>query len=167
MRFTTGSSTHRDRRGFTLLELMIVLAIMAVLLVLTVPVNTGRMDQTYIAETVDLVQQYQPLIEQYYRVTGAFPIDNQAAGLPEAQDILGNYLVSVEVVEGAMHLTLGSKIRPDLRGKIVTLRPIFVPDTANTPVSWVCGYDTIPANMLAAGENRSNVRPVSLPLSCR
>lgn len=163
MRFLKGVAAP----GFTLLELMIVLAIMAILLVLAVPVNTGRMDQTYIAESVDLVRQYQPLIEQHYRVFGVFPADNQAAGLPRAQDILGNYLTSVEVVDGAMHLTLGSKIRPDLRGKTVSLRPVFVPNTSNTPVSWICGNDAIPANMRAAGENRSNVPPVSLPLSCR
>ncbi len=167
IRLSNGIQAHCNPRGFTLLEMMIVLAIMAVLLVLTVPVNTGKMDQTYIAETKELVRRYQPLIEQHYRLFSQFPANNHAAGLPDADNILGNYLTSVELVNGAMHLTLGNKIRPDLKGKILTVRPIFVPDTNNTLISWICGNDTVPENMIAAGENRSDVPPVSLPLSCR
>lgn len=154
-------------RAFTLLEMMIVLAIVSVLMLAMIPANTGRIDQAYIAETIDLVRKYQPVISKYFDVHQEFPADNQAAGLPEAKTILGNYLTSVLVEDGAMHLTLGNKIRPELSGKVISLRPIFVPNTVNTPVSWVCANDSIPANMLAAGENRSNVPLASLPLSCR
>ena len=119
------------------------------------------------SESLNLVSGYQLQIEQYYMLNNEFPADNEAAGIPPSQAILGNYLEAAELVDGALHLQLGNKIRPELKGKFVSVRPIFVPGTANTPISWICGNDTVPPNMLAAGENRTDIESFRLPVSCR
>ncbi|MFT4520070.1 MAG: type IV pilus assembly protein PilA [Halioglobus sp.] len=153
--------------GFSLIEMVIVLAIIGILLVAILPSNQGRIDQTKLAESVKLMSQYQPQIVQHYQFNNEFPVDNKAAGMPDPDKISGNYLTAVFVVDGALHLQLGNKVRPELTNKFVTLRPVFVPGVENAPVSWICGYDAVPANMVAAGENRTDIEAGSLPLSCR
>lgn len=159
--------TSHSAKAFTLLEMLIVLAIISIMLVATIPAGGGKVDQVRVAETIDLVKRYQSQIAHYYRVHNEFPANNAAADLPEPTNIVGNYMSGVYLVDGALHLQLGNKIRQELNGKLVSIRPIFVPDVPNTPVSWICGNDTVPPEMLAAGENRTSVPNASLPLSCR
>lgn len=153
--------------GFTLLELVIVMAIIAIGLVAMIPVNTGKLDQTRVVETVALVKPYQLLVEGYYRTHGDFPIDNEAIDMPAPEKIIGNYMTAAFLQKGAIHIQLGNKIGPELTEKILSLRPVFVPDEGYAPVSWVCGYDTVPEKMIASGTNRTDIALASLPLSCR
>ena len=157
----------RASYGFTLIEMLIVLAIMAIILVASIPSSGGKVDQVGVNEALNLVKIYQPQIESYYKMTGEFPVDNAALGIPAPESIIGNYLTAVHLDGGALHLQLGNKVRPQLKGKIISIRPVFVPDTPNAPISWICGNDSVPVNMLAAGDNRTNLEPLSLPNSCR
>jgi len=154
-------------RGFTLVEVLVVLAIVAMLMMAAIPSGGGKVDQAGINETLNLVKGYQLQIEQYYMFYQEFPADNEEAGLPEPTSIMGNYLQATHVEDGALHLELGNKIRPELQGKFVSIRPIFVPGEENAPVSWICGNDTVPPKMVAAGENRTDVESYRLPVSCR
>lgn len=147
--------------------MLIVLAIISILLVATIPSNSGKIDQVGVSETIRLMRGYQAQIERYYSMNNVFPADNKAAGIPEASDIVGNYLSAAYLKDGALHLQLGNKIRTDLKDKFVSLRPVFVPLVENTPVSWICGNDTVPAKMIAAGKNRTDVEARSLPITCR
>ena len=153
--------------GFTLLEMLIVLAIISIMLIAAIPSNSGKLDQVGVSESIRLMQGYQRQIESYYSSNKAFPPNNAAAGIPEATSIMGNYLSAAYLEDGALHLPLGNKISEPLKGKFVSLRPVYVPLVENTPVSWVCGHDTAPANMVAAGKNRTDVETRSLPVTCR
>ncbi len=154
-------------RGFSMIEMLLVLVLISMLVLAALPSGGGKIDQTGIAESLSLVERYKTQVEQYYLSHQAFPPDNDAAGMPEPEMIIGNYLAGVEQADGAMHLILGNKIRPELHGKRISVRPVFVPGAENSPISWVCGFDTVPANMVAAGENRTDVEGFRLPLSCR
>ena len=154
-------------KGFTLLEMLVVLAIIGILAMAAIPANTGRVNQAAVAETIQLVKRYQRQVENYYDIHNEFPAENASIGMPEPNTIMGNYLAAAYLDNGALHLKFGNKIRQKLHGKIVSLRPIFNPATGNTPVSWVCGNDTVPANMIAAGENRTDIKSYNLPVSCR
>ena len=153
--------------GFTLLEMLIVLAIIAILLALTIPSGGGKLDQARIVESINLVKRFQPQIESYYAMHNEFPADNASLGIPASRSIVGNYMKSVTLVDGALHLKLGNKINPKLNDKVISVRPIFVPDEPDAPVSWICGHDSVPENMIAAGENRTNIENTSLPVVCR
>ena len=149
------------------MEMLIVLVIIGILLLATLPAGSGKIDQVRIAESISLAKAYQPQIEAYFHRQEGFPVDNEDAGIPPAEDIQGNYLKAVYVVDGALQLQLGNKIRPEFVGKFISLRPVFMPGVNNVPLSWICGFDSVPGTMVAAGENRTEIARSSLPLSCR
>ena len=150
-----------------MLEIIIVLVIVALIALAALPSKEGQMDQAYLAESIALATPYKLQIAEFQQFNGEFPRDNATAGLPMPNEIQGNYLRSITIENGALHLELGNKIRPALRGKILTLRPIFTPGVENGPISWVCGHSTVPGEMIAAGPNRTDLEPQRLPVQCR
>ncbi|MDN3639533.1 type II secretion system protein [Simiduia curdlanivorans] len=157
-------NTHR---GFTLIEMMIVLSIIAILVTLAMPNSKGRMTRVQIEESLTLVEDYQLQVISYYKVMGEFPADNNTLGMPDPEKIIGNYLSAVTLEQGALHLELGNKIGEGQTGKVVSLTPVFVPGSPQSPVSWVCGSAAIPNGMQAAGANLTNLELAYLPTKCR
>ena len=154
--------------GFTLLEVIMVIAIIAILATLALPSQLGQITQKKLIETLELVEPYKKPIELYYRTHGGnFPEDNVAAGLPEPDQIIGNYLRKMEIRDGVMHLHLGNKMPENLHDKIISIRPVFVEDSLSSPISWICGYDEKPLGMEAAGTNLTSVEKLFLPGRCR
>ena len=154
--------------GFSLLELMVVVAVIAILATLALPSNLGRITQQRMVETIELVEPYKAYVAAYYRSnTGNFPEDNAAAGLPEPDKIKGNYLRKLEIRDGVMHLTLGQKLPDSLHDKVLSIRPVYVKDEPSTPISWICGNAEVPPGMHAAGTNLTDVETLFLPGRCR
>ena len=155
-------------RGFTLLEVMIVLAIVAILATLAIPSQMGAITQKRVKETTQLVEPYKVSIAKYFHThSGQFPEDNIAAGLPEPDKIMGNYLRKMELRDGVMHLYFGQKMPKKLHHKIISIRPVFVKNSPNSPISWICGNNKIPDGMQAAGTNLTDLDALFLPGSCR
>jgi len=157
----------RYKKGFTLLELLIAIAIVAILVTLALPNKSNGITRTHINESIKLVELYKPVISASYYATGTFPKDNEAANIPSANKILGNYVSSVYLELGAFHLEFGNKIHPSLAGKTLSIRPIYVEGSQDSPVSWICGNDSVPDNMSAGGENKTDIGNEHLPLACR
>ena len=157
-----------EDKGFTLIEMMVILAIISILAVLVIPSSDhDRFNRAKIQESLHLIERYKPIIEQYYYQYNAFPTDNNQVGLPAPRLIKGNYLQSAAIENGAIHIQMGNKVSAKLSGKTLSIRPIFVPNIANAPVSWICGYDIVPSGMLASGENLTDIEALDLPLNCR
>ena len=96
-----------------------------------------------------------------------FPADNAAAGLPVKEKIVSNLVSGVAVEAGAIHMTFGNSVNSAIRGKILTLRPAVVEDAPVVPVTWICGFGTVPEKMVGKGTNRTDVPRNYLPLRCR
>jgi len=159
---------NKNIHGFSLIEIMIVIAIIAIIATLAIPSQTGAITQKRIVETIELVEPYKAHILAYYRShSGEFPDNNEDVGLPEADKIIGNYLEKMEIREGVMHLYLGQKIPKQLHHKILSIRPVFVKDSPNSPVSWICGLNAVPDGMTAAGSNLTDIPSLYLPGRCR
>lgn len=104
---------------------------------------------------------------QYYSKTHRMPPDNQAAGLPPAERIVGTYVEQLEVHGGALKIVFGNQSNHNLAGKTLTIRPAAVPDYPQVPLSWVCGSADVPRRMTALGVNDTNLPAVYLPIDCR
>lgn len=154
-------------RGFTLIEVLVVLTIIGLLAMMAIPNRTGTIARTQITESIKLIEDYKTLVALYYRNVGRFPANNGEAGLPAADKIRGNYITRVDVVDGGFHIELGAKIRDELTGKILSIRPIYVEGSLNSPISWICGNDSVPEGMSASGNNQTNVDLQFLPIRCR
>ena len=154
--------------GFSLLELMVVVAIIAIIATLAMPSNIGRITQKRMVETIELVEPYKAFIAaSYIGSSGTFPKDNAAAGMPEPDKIKGNYLRKLEVRNGVLHLTLGQKLPASLHDKILSIRPVYVKDEPLTPISWICGGAEVPSGMHAAGTDLTDLEQTFLPGRCR
>lgn len=153
--------------GFTLIEMLVVVAIIAILAMIAIPPKGYQHIQLQVVETLNLAEPVTAKVATYYALNGSFPENNDALGLPEAHKYVGNYLNGLTIEKGAIQLSLGQKSPEMLQGKTLTLQPVYVEGSPQVPVSWVCGYDSVPAGMNAAGDNRTDIDVKYLPLRCR
>jgi type IV pilus assembly protein PilA len=153
--------------GFTLLEMMIVLGIIAVLALLMVPTYHQRSVREQVLEALPLADLAKTPLVQSWSSARQFPSDNAAAGLPPAQKIVSNLVSSVAVEAGAIHVRFGNRASGLLRDKVLTLRAAVVEDAPIVPVAWVCGYAAPPDKMTARGANKTDVPKDYLPARCR
>lgn len=157
----------RIRAGFTLIELMMVVAIISVLAAIALPNYQDYLGRAQLAEAMALLGDLKPRVKECYAFDQAFPADNQAAGLPPADKLLGNYVTGIELRDGAFHILLGNRIAQPLQDKVLSIRPLVVSDSPASPYSWICGQAEPPTGMEAVGENRTNVPATYLPYNCR
>ena len=157
----------RRARGFTLIEIMVVLGVVAILALLTLPSFMSQYVRNQIVEALPLADIAKSPVAASWALAHALPADNAAAGLPVPEKVVNNHISALRIEDGAIHVTFGNRANTAIRGKVLTLRPAIVPDAPIVPVAWVCGYAQVPGNMTARGENRTSVPAQYLPVSCR
>ena len=157
----------KNSKGFTLIELMVVVAIIGILSSVALPAYQVYIQRSEVVEALSMAGTLRENINQYYVEALEFPADNQTAGVPLPEFLIGNRITGVEVENGALHVTLGNKASKPLQGKVLTFRPAVVIGSPVSPISWLCGYDTPVTGMQAVGENRTTVAREFLPAACR
>ncbi len=158
----------RGDQGFTLIELMIVIAIMGVLSTIAVPSYQDRVIRAQMEEAFNMAEFATKGVEEYYKATQKLPSDNAEAGLPPKEKILGNYVAGLEIAQGGViNISLGNRGNKNINGKTVSLRPAVVADAPAVPIAWVSGYASVPKGMTVQGENKTDVMLRHLPMNCR
>jgi type IV pilus assembly protein PilA len=155
------------QKGFTLIELMIVVAIIGILASIAIPAYQDYTIPAQVVESFSITGELKLSIKDFYKDRGRFPSTNVEAGVPAAEHLIGNYVEKVEVVDGAMHVEFGNYVNSNLEGQTLTIRPIFVSESPTSPISWSCGYRNPPEGMEAVGEDRTTLQNKHLPSSCR
>jgi type IV pilus assembly protein PilA len=158
--------TNTSAKGFTLLEMMVVLAVMAILLTISLPSYESKTVRAEIAESTDLIKTLKESVTLFYMSAKKFPRNNLEAGVPKADFLIGNYVQNIEVLNGAFHITFGNKVHGKLKDKILTIRPMVVKDSPESPISWLCGNARVPDGMVAVGANKTDIPNTLLPLNC-
>ena len=154
-------------KGFTLIEMMVVVAVIAILALLAVPSMQSRLVREQIVEAVRLADIAKAPIAAGWTRDHVLLLDNAAAGLPVAEKVVSNHVKSLAIESGAIHLTFGNQASAAINGKTLTLRPAIVEDAPVVPVAWVCGHARPPDQMTVQGTNRTDVDKSFLPLKCR
>jgi type IV pilus assembly protein PilA len=135
--------------GFTLIELMIVVAIIAILAAIALPVYEEYVIRSQVSEGSVLADGVETVIAEYLANKGALPNTNAAAGLPAPVSIHGNYVASLTVGNGAgatIQATFGNQAHAQITGQVLA----FSASTYAGSVAWHCSQSatTVAARFL-------------------
>ena len=135
------------QQGFTLIELMIVVAIIGILAAVAIPAYQDYTKRAHVTEGLSLASSGKTAVTEYYNSKGSLPPGNISAGLATAPSIKGNAVQSVKVTAGLLIITYNAKV---LTGAILNLSPV----TGVGGVKWTCKAGT-------------SMKAQWLPSSCR
>ena len=140
----------RRQIGFTLIELMIVVAIIGILAAIAIPMYQRYVIRAQISEGLELAAGAKAAVSEYYMHHGSWPSDNTEAALAAGTDIRGTYTEHVVVEDNVIEIRFGYEANSAIDNGTVTLTA----DDNDGSVSWSCTNATI-------------VQPRHLPAACR
>jgi type IV pilus assembly protein PilA len=125
----------KKQQGFTLIELMIVVAIIGILAAIAIPAYQDYTIRAQVSEGLNLAGGAKAAVTEYTQDRGAFPGDNTTAGISAAADIKGKYVDNVAVgANGVITVTYGSGAHSVIDNKTIRLTPA----TNAGSVEWTC-----------------------------
>jgi type IV pilus assembly protein PilA len=137
----------RKQQGFTLIELMIVVAIIGILAAIAIPAYQDYTIRAQVSEGLNLTGACKAAVTEYYQDQGVFPGDNDTAGLEAAGNIKGKYTTQVEVTGlGLCNATYGNEANNNIIDAILIMTPT---DNAGS-ISWDCTSTTLDNKWLPA-----------------
>lgn len=158
---------RRPTAGFTLIEIVVALAVVAILVTLALPSMQGPLVRQQVVDSAPLINVAKAAVAGKWAAAMVLPLDNADAALPPADKLVGSYVSSITVEAGALHVVFGNQANGAIKGKTLSFRPAVVDGTPMVPVAWVCGLAATPEKMSVKGANRTDVEPRFLPVNCR
>ncbi|MCC7461915.1 MAG: pilin [Gammaproteobacteria bacterium] len=157
------------QKGFTLIELMIVVAIIGILAAIAIPAYQDYTIRAQVTEGLNLASDLKAGVAEVFAQEGTFVgIDLLKLGISGAStDKSGKYVTGIDVDDGTITITYGGpQGNTNINGKFLSLRPTV---SVNGDVIWNCGYKAEagadPTG--AAGANNTDITPKYVPANCR
>ncbi|HEZ0005161.1 TPA: pilin [Neisseria meningitidis] len=160
------------QKGFTLIELMIVIAIVGILAAVALPAYQDYTARAQVSEAILLAEGQKSAVTEYYLNHGEWPANNSSAGVASSSEIKGKYVQKVEVAKGVITAQMASSnVNNEIKGKKLSLWA----KRQNGSVKWFCGQPVTRANtatnndaVTAANDNSNNgINTKHLPSTCR
>ncbi|EMT8398746.1 pilin, partial [Neisseria gonorrhoeae] len=124
------------QKGFTLIELMIVIAIVGILAAVALPAYQDYTARAQVSEAILLAEGQKSAVTEYYLNHGIWPKDNTSAGVASSSSIKGKYVKQVEVNNGVVTAEMKSDgVNKEIQGKKLSLWG----RRENGSVKWFCG----------------------------
>ena len=162
------------QKGFTLIELMIVVAIIGILAAIAIPAYQDYTIRAQVTEGLSLVSQVKVSVAEAYTTNGAYPADGGAIGLDPTKPISGKYVTGVDLgdANGVITVTFGNQANATkLATETLSLAPYA---NANGDISWICGLakatnanEATAAAAETAATAGTSVAAKYLPATCR
>ncbi|HEZ4523268.1 TPA: pilin [Neisseria meningitidis] len=155
------------QKGFTLIELMIVIAIVGILAAVALPAYQDYTARAQVSEAILLAEGQKSAVTEYYLNHGEWPANNSSAGVATSSEIKGKYVEKVEVAKGVITATmLSTGVNKEIQGKKLSL---WAKRQAGS-VKWFCGQpvtrDATNADDVTADGN-DKIDTKHLPSTCR
>ncbi len=135
------------QKGFTLIELMIVVAIIGILAAIAIPAYQDYTIRTQVSEGLTLASDVKAGVAEYTAQTGLWPINLAEAGLGSAaaaDDKSGRYVQSIDVLDaGTIQVTYGKDANARIQGFQLAIQPLM---NDNGDVVWRCGNSVQPTD---------------------
>jgi type IV pilus assembly protein PilA len=149
------------QKGFTLIELMIVVAIIAILAAIAIPQYQNYIIRTQVSEGMNLADGAKTAVAEFYNNKGHWPKENASAGLPGTlSSISGKYVSQVDVAGGQIVAKFSKTSPQEANDKIDGDLLVLSPFDKGGSISWNC-------KSTAGGSNQTNVPEQYLPTACR
>jgi len=142
----------KRQQGFTLIELMIVVAIIGILAAIAIPAYQDYTIRAKVSEGLNLASASKTGVAEYYNAQGTYPTTNSQAGVASSGSIVGTYTSSVAIGTAGLITVTYNSTETKIAGKKITLTPT----THAGSITWACG---VPASNPVANQY--------LPPNCR
>ncbi|MBH6393122.1 pilin [Neisseria meningitidis] len=156
------------QKGFTLIELMIVIAIVGILAAVALPAYQDYTARAQVSEAILLAEGQKSAVTEYYLNHGTWPSNNTSAGVATSTDIKGKYVKEVKVANGVITATmLSTGVNKEIQGKKLSL---WAKRQAGS-VKWFCGQPVTRAakakDDVTAATGTDKIDTKHLPSTCR
>jgi type IV pilus assembly protein PilA len=130
--------TRKNQQGFTLIELMIVVAIIGIIASIAIPLYTNYIIRSQVSEGIKLSTSAKVAAAEYFQNHGVFATTNASAGVEAGGNIVGNFVTQVQLAAGgAIQVTFGNGAHPEITGAVLSITPTG----NNGSVTWDCTGD--------------------------
>ena len=168
----------RSQKGFTLIELMIVVAIIGILAAIAIPAYQDYTIRAQVSEGMNLAAAAKAAVAEDFLNEGIPPINRTDAGMtPNATDTTGKYVASINIVNGRIDIVYGLEANAQITAAASNLLTMTPYESIDLSVVWRCGSAAAPgggalplgtsAGGLVTGYAAPTVPPQYLPSACR